>query len=288
MHSSSICTRRSSLPYAFAWVLICLCALSAESLLANEPQVRATLSDDTIALGEATKLTIEISNGSAEVPKTIEVDGLQILHMGTSTQHRIINLQMSSSVTHTYSILPMREGTFTIPALPLKVGNKTLRTNELTLTVSGSAAPPQRRRQIHPQSPDPQPDGPSQELVEAELIIPSDKVYVGQAVPVELRVYIDARVRAEAEGAPSLQGDGFTVRSFQQPHVAESRRGNRQYTVVTFRTALTPVKAGKLSIGPGELPTILQLPRSRQGRQGFFDDDFFNDPFFNRGVQQRV
>ncbi len=72
----------------------------------------------------------------------------------------------------------------------------------------------------------------------------------------------------------------------------------RSYEIITFKTAITPVKSGKLEIAAKDAKAIVQVPRrggSRPrspfdifGMDDPFSDPFFNDPFAGRGEQREV
>ncbi len=73
----------------------------------------------------------------------------------------------------------------------------------------------------------------------------------------------------------------------------------RSYEVVTFKTAITAVRSGKLEIAAKDAKAIVQVPRRNNGtrpRSPFdifgmddpFSDPFFNDPFAGVGEQREV
>lgn len=267
--------------------------------MAADPDVTANLTNDRVELGQATGLNIVVSGArSAEVPRSIDVDGLQISQTGQQTRAEMNNFDLTITTSYSYTILPMRAGTFKIPGQRVTAGGKQFQTPELTLQVvnggGGSAAP------LRPSQPSAAAGAPPatdaeevpSDLIAAELVIPGGDVYLGQAIPVELRIHFDSRVRAQAQGGPTITGDGFTTRKFLEARVAQERRSGRPFEVVTFRTSITPVKAGKLQIGPGELGCVVVLPESRQRRGNSPFDDLLNspfpDPFGMRGTQKQI
>ena len=73
----------------------------------------------------------------------------------------------------------------------------------------------------------------------------------------------------------------------------------RTYEIVTFKTAITAVRSGKLEIAAKDAKAIVQIPRRTDGsrpRSPFdifgmddpFSDPFFNDPFAGRGEQREL
>src|SRR5207245_3921496 len=53
-------------------------------------------------------------------------------------------------------------------------------------------------------------------LVFAELIVPSKTAYVGEIVPVQIRMGFDPRVRPRLIEPPEITGQGFTAQKLQQ------------------------------------------------------------------------
>ncbi len=87
------------------------------------------------------------------------------------------------------------------------------------------------------------------------------------------------------EGA-TLSGQGFTIQRMPNPEQTLESINGRSYEIVTFKTAITPIKSGKLEIAAKDAKAIVQIPQRRGNRpRSPFDlfgmDDPFNDPFFN-------
>src|SRR5437868_13563182 len=119
------------------WVL--LAGLSPAGLAA--PSVTAVLSNSDAVVGEMVQLEIRLTDaGSAAVPSEIHVDGLEIHQTGTSRLVEMRNFTATSSITYNYTVLPLKAGTFKVPAQTVRVGGSSLQTPELTLRVTGSAA----------------------------------------------------------------------------------------------------------------------------------------------------
>ena len=99
------------------------------------------------------------------------------------------------------------------------------------------------------------------------------------------------------EGA-TLSGQGFTAQRMPNPDQTLESVNGRSYEIITFKTAITPVKSGKLEIAAKDAKAIVQVPRrggSRPrspfdifGMDDPFSDPFFNDPFAGRGEQREV
>src|ERR1700736_6788685 len=267
--------------FVFSFALFALAL--ASSAFAASPSVTAVLSNSEPAVGEAVQLQIKVSGAqSANVPQEISIDGLQIHQTGTSRQFEMRNLDVSSSVTYNYTILPMRTGKFKIPPQTVRVGNDSLRTPELALNVSSgsssSAGAPQTGQATV-----------GSKLAFAELVVAKKDAYVGEMVPAEIRLGFDPRAHARLQEGPELLGQGFTTQKLQQPRETMETIGGRTYQVYACKTAISPARAGKFEIGPVQAKAVVVLPRRptapRTRPRSPFDlfnlDDPFSDPFFS-------
>ena len=266
------------------WFLLCtvLTALAATpSILAASPAVTAALSTDQAAVGQTVQLQIRLTGArGAEVPDNIEVAGLEIHQTGTEQHFEMNNLSVSQSIVYTYTVLPLKAGTFKIPPQSIQVAGNSLRTPELTLRVAGSGS-----RQAAPNSGGGQTVDTSR-FVNAELIVPKRSAYVGEMIPVVVKIATAARI-ASLE-PPEITGQGFTMQKLQTPDQPQIEMINgRQWEVYSFKTAISPVRPGKLDIGPVKANARVVVPaaaRPRSRSRSPFDifnlDDPFSDPFF--------
>jgi hypothetical protein len=87
-----------------------------------------------------------------------------------------------------------------------------------------------------------------------ELVLPRDKIYVGESLPVQIRLYVQRGVQANSIGQfiPTKIGDAFAVSDFSQPVRREIERNNDIYLEVIWQTVVSPYKAG-------DNPLVFQL-----------------------------
>jgi hypothetical protein len=257
---------------------------------ADSPSVTAVLNSSEAVLGEMVRLEIRVTGArSADAPDEIVADGLEIRRTGTSQRIEMNNLSLTSSVVYDYTVMPLRAGTFTIPPQTIRVGSNSLRTPALTLNVADSSG---RSSGVRPGR-DTQ-AASANNLVFAELIVPSKTAYVGEIVPVQIRMGFDPRVQPRLIEPPEITGQGFTAQKLQQTGENTETINGRSYEVVMFKTAIAAARAGKFEIGPVKakaqvvVPRRPRAPRSRP-RSPFdlFDqDDPFSDPFFSNPFSQ--
>src|SRR4051794_12409195 len=94
------------------WAALCAVIALSQSVIAAPPSVTAVLSNSSVVVGQAVQMQIRVSGGGATVPRDISVDGLEIHQTGTSSQIEMQNFDISQSVIYTYTILPLKSGTF--------------------------------------------------------------------------------------------------------------------------------------------------------------------------------
>ncbi len=259
----------------------------AQITRADPPSVTAVLSNSEATVGETVDLQIKvIGPGDARPPEEISIDGLEIHSTGTSRQFEIHNFSTNSSVTYNYTILPLKAGRFTIPPQTVLAGGKILRTPELSLNVSDA---PSQQTTTRPGRNTQSQSTNSGDLVFAELIVPKKTAYVGEIVPVQLRIGFDARIHGGLSELPEITGQGFTSQKLQQPSQNLETINGRPYEIATFKTAIAAARAGKFEIGPVKAKAQVVVPRRRNAprpRSPFDLDDPFSDPFFSNPFAQ--
>ena len=273
-------------------IALLIAAACVDFARADSPSVTAVLSNSEATVGDTVELQIKVVGpGDARPPEEISIDGLEIHSTGTSRQFEIHNFSTSSSVTYNYTILPLRAGRFTIPPQTVNAGGKVLRTPELVLNVADAPGQQTTRPGRGAQGTQSQATKAS-DLVFAELIVPKKTAYVGEIVPVQIRMGFDARVHPRLTEPPDITGQGFTSQKLQQSSQNLETINGKPYEVVTFKTAITAARAGKFEIGPVKAKAQVVVPRRRNAPRGrspfdlFDQDDLFSDPFFSNPFAQ--
>jgi hypothetical protein len=265
---------------------VCLAALVA-SAFAAQSQVTAKLEPQSIALGESAQLTVT-SNGPTQssVP---HVDGLEIEPIGQQTSIQMINGNITTNVAQLFSVTPSHAGEFTIPPIggsgqPIKLhvdtssGGQTQRT--MPQSRSHLAAPrfsqPSNSAAV---------DSKNQSAF-LRIEIPKPELIVGELVPVKVKAYFRAGVSASLNGLPTLSSDAFTLNKLDDnPEQTNEMINGVPYTVVTWTSALSAVKAGDYPLNL-DLPVMVRVQEKGARRNNAFkdffgDDSAFDDPFFD-------
>jgi len=238
----------------------------------------ATIDRDTVTVGDTATLSLKFEGGDPRsIPDLPAIPNLEVVPGASGRNISIINGQMSSIISQDFSLTPKQAGDFLIPALQAEVGGQILRTQPLRLKAvkaPASAASPG-----------------GEQLAFFRLLVPKQQVYVGEVIPVEFQVYIrDGVANAENilqnfeaySGCP-IKAEGVSILKTAHAQRRRARAGNAGYGVATLVTAISPVKAGPLTIGSMDVTLPLQLPSGNRRRDVF-------DPFgmFQQYEERRV
>lgn len=255
---------------ATIWVgLLAVCLGFGVARAAN---FTASLDRDTMTLGETATLSLTFEGGSPQNAPAPEVPGLDITSSGNSQSFSLVNGAMSSTVTVSYSVTARRAGRFTIPAFNAEVAGQMLATQPISLTVLPPDAP--TASDIHS----------GNEAAFMTLGIPPGRVYVGEELTAELRIYIRQDVQNFANFQFNSQAaDGLLLGKSVQGGRSRARVGGQIYTVIPLTYALTATKTGRLQLGPFAATATIVLPGADQSG----GDPFFRQ-FFNQGQQQQI
>jgi hypothetical protein len=204
----------------------------------------------------------------------------------------MINFQTSSALIYAYTVIPNRPGNFTIPGFAVQVNGRQVRTESADLRVSGpSGSAPPPGQGVSPMLPPPPSSRapapgrtpPRSAQGEAppyygEIVMGAKSAYVGEVVPVELRFYFRADGQFDNLQRPTFVGDGFTAAPLSEPEQSEQFIDDIPYNVVTFRSAITPVKTGQIEIPSAAMEGRMVSAGSPPGMDPFFDQFFQNFP----------
>jgi hypothetical protein len=115
-----------------------------------------------------------------------------------------------------------------------------------------------------------------------EISCPRKTLYAGEVVPVEIRYYFDANYPVEIRGKVDFGAEGVVTERFPDPKEGREERDGVEYNVLTFKTLLSAVKPGVVTIPAAKLDSRIQIPGAVPPG---FDDPIFrqllggNSPF---------
>ena len=267
--------------------------MSMSAALADSPSVTAVLSSSEAAIGETVQLQIEVTGSGAKPPGEIQVEGLEIQQTGTEQHYEMRNFSVSQSIIYNYTILPTKTGKFKIPPQTIDIGGNKLRTPELVLNVVDS---PNRSAGSNAGAAAPATINPK-DLGFIELIIPKRQAYVGEVIPVVIKLCLNARVRFQQLAPPDITAQGLTTQRMEKSGENVETINGATYHVVTYKTGLTAARSGKFEIPAIAAKGIALVPRRSSSQRSapqrprspmdMFNMDPFDDPFFSNLIPER-
>jgi hypothetical protein len=281
------------------WVAVAAisCFFGAKDSAGAAPTVTAVLDNSNTVVGQPVQLQIKVTgSANARPPGEISAEGLDIRYSGQSQLLEGRNFQFTYSFIYNYTVMPLKAGTFKIPAQTVEAGGSALRTPELTLQVadSSSSQSPQSPRSNRSAAPvDPS------KIAFIELILSKTNAYVGEMIPAVVRLGFNVRTPVESLGnGVEITGQGFTAQKMREPRQSIETIGGKTYQTFTFKTALSPARSGKIEIGPVQANPVVRIPRTASRNpstpRDLFDmndpfmDNFFRDPLFAPSTPQEI
>lgn len=208
--------------------------------------VEANVSSHFLTRGEQAVLEVVIkgTNDITEATPSIpEVPGLQIRSLGFGAQPRFAPGRRIDYV-FSYVISSYQEGRYQIPAIEVPLASGEVFTQPLELEVFDEMALEWSTAKIRDED----------VRYAAAFRATKSSPYVGEKVPVEIKLYFPVSQRVEDWGIPDFEREGLSAWRFQpQPRIGRAILLGRTYTTVSYPSTLSPNRAGPVRIGPATL-----------------------------------
>ena len=274
----------------FCIFIVSVMFFSGHGAMAADLTARAVVEKTEVSVGEPFIFQIQVSGSEdPQQPDTSAIRDFTVAFQGgqrnSSSSITIINGKMTRDVKEgyyfTYQLTPTREGRLTIPSIKVVAGNSSSQTDPIEISVG-------------------QPT--ETEDFKLRLSLSSSSCYVGEPVVLTVTWYIGKDVREFNFSLPVLTDTSF---KFADIEVAGQQSGNvyripignsevtgvkgngtlngKDYTTLTFKKVLIPLRAGNITIAPAVVScnALVGYQRQRDQFNDRFFNDFFNDDFFN-------
>ena len=215
--------------------LAALCLLLTAGSTARAAGLTLSLDRNTITIGENATLTLTFPSGSIRgLPALPRIPNLTFSDaQGHSTRMSIINGDASSTESYMFVVTPAQPGEYTIPSLTMEINGEPQHSEPVKLTVlkGGDTGP--------------------NPMVFIRLLVPKQKVYVGEVVKAQFELFLrDGVVNIQNFDLGSIPAQGFTVGKTKEEAHTQTQVNGVAYTVIPITMVFTAVKAGTLSLGP--------------------------------------
>lgn len=251
---------------------------------AGDVQFEVTVDRDKAALGEALHLSLSFhGTQNVSAPQLDKIEGFDARYLGPSTNVSIVNGVVTKSITHVYTLAPLKTGTFIIGPFSVEAQGKTLTSNQISIEVVSSLPAGQQ-----PYSSGQALQGHSPAKVDEEeikdrmfliLIAGKRRAYLNEIIPLSIKLYVN-RLAVRDIQFPELETNNFSIEKFGQPRQYREEFGGVSYDVIEFTADMFAIKQGDFILGPAKLKCNLAARRQSLTRRNPFGDDFFNDDIF--------
>lgn len=232
----------------------------------------ATVSQNLLVLGESTQLRLQVVGTQDISPmKLPDIEGLNIQYIGPSRQVSMVNGNVKTSIVFTYSIMPTKTGTLTIPGLKLTVAGEDYVTAPIALEVMDGAADTQEQ------------SVKLEDRIYLDMNLTKKEAFINEGIPVKFTFYVSG-IEVIQVNYPEFDVQGLIMEPFtRKPKKSQMVKDGLRFNVVEFNTVIYPTRTGELKVDPAELNVTvdMSMDRGRSGK-GLFSDAVFNHFFTNQ------
>jgi hypothetical protein len=249
---------------------------------AADKKFEINIDKNRVAIGEKAQLGISFyGTQTMPAPDISNIDGLEVRYIGPSTMMTVLNGQISTSVTHLYSVQPLKIGKFQIGPFAFKYKSDSYTSNMVLLEVSESQpiGPPVSSQPVALRTSEELNLGDRMFLV---LSVEKTVAFVNELIPVTVKLYVN-RLNVSDIQLPTFEQENFSKVEFKEPKQYRERLNGLLYDVLEFRTSIFGTKPGDYRLGPAEIKCNVMIrksmPRSASMADDFFGDDPYRNPF---------
>lgn len=233
--------------------------LAVGAAAADEPRIDVALEPRTFGLEDTVRLVIRVFEPSGNVgqPELGELENLQVVGGPTrGSEFSFVNGVSMSSVSFTYFVQGLAEGSGTIGPFSIRIEDRTLQADAITVeVVPGSVRPPRSSRRRSPFFDDPFDDLVQRRQpaakVELRHLIGKRSVVVGE--PILATVVLDTTARVTTfNPEPAPKYPGWWAQRVEGPEQIEPEPvevdGARLNRYTIWQHVLVPLESGTLAI----------------------------------------
>lgn len=247
----------------------------------------ASLDAKRIAIGERAQLGLTFyGNQNIKPPELPNMDGLEVRYLGPSSMMTVINGRISTSITHMYSIVPLKVGKFTLGPFKFTYEGDNYTSNELILEVS-EEKPSSRNDDEAAVNDDITQKLNLSDRIFVVLRASRASAYINELIPVTVKLYVNALNVSDIQ-LPTFSQEGFSKIEFKEPKQYREEVSGLIYDVLEFKTNIFGTRPGDYRLGPAKIKCNIMVRKrtKRSSASDFFDDDPYMDSFFQGSLSK--
>ncbi|MDO8748801.1 MAG: BatD family protein [Candidatus Omnitrophota bacterium] len=241
--------------------------------LAKDINFTLSTERNKVSLGSPFELYLSFE-GTQDIPsmELPRMEGFQSRYLGPSTRMSVVNGQVSSSVTHSYNLAPLRVGAYKIGPFKFDYKGNSYISNSLNVEVIEA--------QVQADNQDASDNAASVDIHSRVFLIiqaAKNRVYLNEVIPLSIKLYVNKLTVRDIQ-YPVLNHEGFSLGAFEKPKQYEEVLGGIDYQVVEFNASIFGLKPGEFRLGPANLEcNLLAKKQVRRRSASGFDDLFGSD-----------
>ena len=259
----------------------------ALSTFAQDLEFKASAPAQVI-LGKPFQLTYSVNQRAKDLlaPEFTDFDYIAGPYSSQSSSTTFVNGKRTSTftLTYTYTLMPSKEGTFTIPPATIKVDGKQHSSNGVRITVlpadqkTTSNSTATNRGSASSNSATSNNQSVSADNIFMRTLVSKTRVHEQEALLLTYKLYfagVDVAQMTNNTRLPEFKG--FLKQELEMGDIQtelEHYDGRNYQTAVLYRTLLFPQRSGDITIDPAQFEALLRVQNRAQVRSIF--DDFFN------------
>ena len=221
----------------------------------------ASVSQTVVPEGESFQLYLR-QDGSGETPDiSVLNEDFLIVSERKSFKSSYINGRTQSFNENVLTLIPKKTGKVVLPSI--RAGREQTKPITLTVVAGGQELPddPQARQKVKNAQPN----------VFIRYTIDDKKTYVGQQIPLTVKLYSYIRTPLLDGAVTAPKADGVTTEQWGDVKRSQETVHDKTYDVLIYRFLIFAQKSGKIDLSPVQFRGSISDPDSRSDNM----DDFF-------------
>jgi hypothetical protein len=233
---------------------IAMILLLSTAIAAQAATVRAVVDRNQVMVGESLSLQVAIESGDGDVDLSGLTD-FKTVSRGSTSSFQMVNGRTSRKMIYNYTLIPLKAGELTVPAIPVTIDGKIHYTTPIRVRVSEEPPVANGQRDVY-----------------VSAAVSESSPWIGQQIVFTFQLFNAVQV-AEAKFQPP-EFDGFQAEELEDRKSCRTVVNGREFIVTEVRFILIPVKTGTLTVEPATLQVGLvqrrRRPRPFSGMDSFF------------------
>ncbi|TAE92135.1 MAG: hypothetical protein EAZ81_03720 [Verrucomicrobia bacterium] len=215
---------------------------------AHAASLQMNMSSQFLARGEQAVLEVLLSE--IEPPDTLilpKVEGVSIQSRGFGGPNATILPGRKLGYIYQFQVSSFEVGKHQIPPVSLSIGSKTYTSNALEFEIFEASAIRFSELRI----------GSEVIPYAAFFRTTKDNPYVGEILPIELKIYFPSNIRVDEWGIPDFDRSGITAWRFEpRPQLGNAILLGANYQCASYPSTMSASSAGKVTMGPAKIRLI--------------------------------